>query len=344
MGRPLRVEYPGALYHVTSRGNEKRDIFLDDRDRRKFLGLLEEHHDRHGILIHCYVLMGNHYHLVVETPGGNLITVMHGINSTYTGYFNRGHNRAGHLFQGRYSAILVDKDAYLLQVSRYVHLNPVRAGMVDRPERYEWSSYPGYVWKSREVPWVEYAWVLSQFGRSRRVGREKYGEFVSAGVQQTAESPFRDLYGQVMLGRDQFIEQTKGLLGAREVSQEIVERKRLMGYAEPEDIVSAVASALQTEADLLKRKGGRNNTARRVAMYLMKRYSGLSNEEIGQFFGGLHYSAVSKSYARLEHEMGQNRELRSLVQGLMSHVKSLLPKAVFKEGFSAHHKNTGSDR
>jgi len=323
MGRPLRVEYPGALYHVRSRGNEKKDIFLDDRDRREFLGILQEYHDRYGILIHCYVLMGNHYHLVVETPGGNLVTVMHGINSNYTGYFNRRHNRAGHLFQGRYGAILVDKDAYLLQVSRYVHLNPVRAGMVDRPERYQWSSYPGYVWKSREVPWVEYAWVLSQFGSSRQVSRKKYGEFVSAGVQQTGESPFRDLYGQVILGRDQFIEKTKGLLGAREVSQEIVERKRLiMGYAKPEDILSAVASALRTEVDLLKRKGGRNNTARRVALYLIKRYSGLSNEEIGQFFGGLHYSAVSKAYARLENAMTQDSELRNLVKKLVSHVKT----------------------
>ena len=283
---------------------------------------MEDYHDRFGILIHCYALMDNHYHLVLETPQGNLLKVMHGINSGYTGSCNRKYGRAGHLFQGRYRGILVDKDAYLLELSRYVHLNPIRARLAERPERYRWSSYPGYVWKSREVPWVEYAWVFSQFGSSRQVSRKKYGEFVSAGVQQTGESPFRDLYGQVILGRDQFIEKTKGLLGAREVSQEIVERKRLMGYAKPEDILSAVASALRTEVDLLKRKGGRNNTARTVAMYLIKRYSGLSNEEIAQFFGGLHYSAVSKAYARLENEMTQDSELRNLVKKLVSHVKT----------------------
>ncbi len=101
MGRPLRIEYPGALYHVTSRGNERMDIFLDDWDRKKFLGILEDYHDRYGILVHCYILMGSHYHLVLETPQGNLLKVMHGINSGYTGYFNRKYDRVGHLFQGR---------------------------------------------------------------------------------------------------------------------------------------------------------------------------------------------------------------------------------------------------
>ena len=127
MGRPLRIEYPGALYHITSRGNERKKIFLEDADKIKFLEILEDYHNRFNILIHSYILMDNHYHLVVETPKGNLTKIMHGVNGRYTGSFNRKYRRSGHLFQGRYKGILVDKDAYLVQLSRYVHLNPVRA-------------------------------------------------------------------------------------------------------------------------------------------------------------------------------------------------------------------------
>lgn len=151
MGRPIRIEYPCALYHITSRGNEKRKIFASDEDRLKFLQIIEDYHDRYGILIHSYVLMDNHYHLILETPQGNLLKVMHGINSGYTGYFNRRYKRTGHLFQGRYKAILVDKDNYLIELTRYVHLNPVRAKAVERPEQYRWSSYCGYIGKGERI-------------------------------------------------------------------------------------------------------------------------------------------------------------------------------------------------
>jgi REP element-mobilizing transposase RayT len=124
MGRPLRIEYPGALYHITSRGNERKNIFVDDADRFRFFEILKDYHDRYSILIHSFVLMDNHYHLILETPEGNLLKVMHGINGSYTGYFNRKYERSGHLFQGRYKGILIDKDVYLLQLSRYVHMNP----------------------------------------------------------------------------------------------------------------------------------------------------------------------------------------------------------------------------
>ena len=134
VGRPLRIEYLGALYHITSRGNERKKIFLEDADKIKFLEILEDYHNRFNILIHSYILMDNHYHFIVETPKGNLTKVMHGVNGCYTGYFNRKYRRSGHLFQGRYKGILVDKDAYLVQLSRYVHINPVRAKIVERPE------------------------------------------------------------------------------------------------------------------------------------------------------------------------------------------------------------------
>lgn len=322
MGRPLRIEYPGALYHVTSRGNERKDIFIDDPDRKKFLGILGDYHDRYGILAHCYILMGNHYHLVMETPQGNLLKVMHGVNSGYTGYFNRKYGRSGHLFQGRYRGILVDKDAYLLELSRYVHLNPVRAGIVDRPEQYKWSSYPGYIWKRKEVDWVEYAWVLSHFGQDRESGKKRYREFVNNGLGKERTNPLKELYGQMILGKDAFIEKTVARLKGEAISQEIVERKRLKNQAKPEEIVAVVAAAFGIEEEKIKNKGGRDNIAKKMAIYLIKRYAGLSNQEIGNFFGGMHYSAVSKSSVRFEREMEKNGELSSFVKKLVSNVKT----------------------
>lgn len=320
MGRPLRIEYPGALYHITSRGNERKAIFKDDSDRDRFLEILSDYHDRYGILVHSYVLMDNHYHLVVETPQGNLLKVMHGLNGGYAGYFNRRHGRSWHLFQGRYKGIVVDKDEYLIALSRYVHLNPVRAGIVERPEHYRWSSYPGYVFRGKEVGWVEYSWVLSKFGRQKQGARARYRKFVNEGIGRE-DILLDDLHGRVMLGGEGFVSRIKALIGGTPVSHEIAERKRIMDAPKAEDILKAVALALGVRENSIRRSG-RDNTARKMAVYLIKRYSGLGNREIGEFFGGIHYSAVSKICARLQEDMGKDRKLAKSVKELMSHVKT----------------------
>ena len=134
MARPLRIEYDGALYHITSRGNERKAIFRDDEDRVGFLEALQKVNERFNWICHAYCLMNNHYHLVVETPDGNLSKGMRQLNGVYTQYFNRKHHRVGHIFQGRYKSILIEKESYLLEVSRYVVLNPVRAKAVKKPE------------------------------------------------------------------------------------------------------------------------------------------------------------------------------------------------------------------
>jgi REP element-mobilizing transposase RayT len=322
MGRPLRIEYPGALYHITSRGNEKKDIFLKDKDRKKFLSILADYHDRYRVLTHCYVLMKNHYHLVLETPLGNLLKVMHGINSAYTGYFNREYGRVGHLFQGRYRAIVVDRDAYLLELSRYVHLNPVRAGVVGKPERYRWSSYLGYIRKEEMRPWVEYRLVLSQCGEGLGRSRREYKRYVEREDEEEEErSPLAELYGQVLLGTEEFVERLKGLVKGKVVNEEIVERRRLKERPRAAEIVQMVAEEYGEEPGAL-RKRGRNKTARKVAIYVMKRYSGLSNRDIAKEFGGVHYTAVTKTCARLEVEMKRDRKLRKAVQEVMSYVKT----------------------
>jgi putative transposase len=140
MARALRITFPGAFYHVTSRGNERKVVFKSIRDREKFLEYLESATQRYDALIHAYCLMDNHYHLLPETPSGNLSQIMRHINSAYTTYFNVKRDRSGHLFQGSYKAILVDMDEYAKELSRYVHLNPVRAKIVETPEEYDWSS------------------------------------------------------------------------------------------------------------------------------------------------------------------------------------------------------------
>jgi REP element-mobilizing transposase RayT len=240
MGRPLRIEYAGALYHITSRGNEKKEIFLDDADRTKFLQILEDYHDRYGILIHGYVLMDNHYHLILETPQGNLLKVMHGINGSYTGYFNRRYKRSGHLFQGRYRGILIERDAYLVSLSRYIHLNPVRAGIVVKPEEYRWSSYPGYLNEEKGQEWVEYSWVLAQFGDEEDKARRGYRNSVEEVLKTRIENPMNKLYGKMVLGEKSFIEKIREMVKEKTISREIVERKRLRDNPLPDTIMKTV--------------------------------------------------------------------------------------------------------
>jgi putative transposase len=322
MGRPLRVEYAGALYHITSRGNERRKIFLEDGDRKKFLEILGDYNDRYGILIHGYVLMDNHYHVILETPRGNLLKVMHGINGRYTGYFNRKYGRVGHLFQGRYRGIVIDKDSYLIPLSRYVHLNPVRAGVVERPEHYRWSSYRGYIGRGRECEWLECSWVLSQFGRDRNGARRKYKEYVEQALKEKVENPLERLHGQVILGGEEFVNRVKGIFKGKALNQEIPERRRLEQHPALDDVLRWISRAFKIDEDSIRSKGSRANAARKVAIYFAKRYTGLGNEQIARFFGGIHYSAVSKAYSKLREEMLADKRLSRLVDELDSQFKT----------------------
>lgn len=315
MGRPLRIEYPGALYHVTSRGNEKKNIFLDKADRDKFLQILQEYHTRHGMVIHAYVLMDNHYHLLLETPRGNLLKVMHGINSRYTGYFNRKYQRVGHLFQGRYRALLVEKDQYLLSLSRYIHLNPMRAGIARRPEEYPYSSYGAYIGRRSREDWMQYDPVLSQFGRNRKGAEENYRKYVSEADQEN-ENPLRDLFGQTILGGEAFLEHVKDLCKGEALDSEVIARMEYTRYPSLREIVMKVATVFGIGEERIL--AGESKPARDVALYLIHRYSGLSNREIGRIFGGVHSSSVSQTVRRLKVKMRAHKELEKTVQEIES--------------------------
>jgi len=219
MVRPLRIEYPGALYHVTSRGDRQEPIFDDDRDRTAFQNVLGDVVSRFRWLCHAYCLMGNHYHLLIETPEGNLTKGMRQLNGVFTQWSNRRHKRGGHLFQGRYKAILVDRDAYFLELGRYIVLNPVRAAMVKHPQQWAWSSYRAMIGKSRAPEWLTTEVLLGEFGRSRLLVRRKYQQFVEEGMGQ--ESIWKHLKGQIYLGDDDFVEQMQGKMGERQVDVNI---------------------------------------------------------------------------------------------------------------------------
>jgi putative transposase len=184
MGRPLRIEYEGALYHVTSRGNEQRRIFTDRTDCEKLLYYLGKVHDRYGIMLHAYALMKNHYHLLIETPRAQLFRTMRDLNGHYTVYFNTRHDRKGHLFQGRCRAILVERESYLLELSRYIHLNPVRVGAADTPDRYPYSSMACYLGKAKSPAWLNTGWTLGRFGTRDTDRRKAYRAFVLDGITQ----------------------------------------------------------------------------------------------------------------------------------------------------------------
>ncbi len=203
MSRPLRLEFAGALYHVTARGNDKKPIYLEDVDFELFLALLSEVCQRFNWVIHAYCLMTNHYHLLVETPDGNLSRGMRHLNGVYTQRFNSRHERVGHLFQGRYKAILVDKDSYLLELCRYVVLNPVRAKMVDKPEDWRWSSYLVTIGQQTGFPGLASDALLLQFGEQRNRAIERFQEFISQG---RGVEIWSNLKQQIYLGDTRFIE------------------------------------------------------------------------------------------------------------------------------------------
>jgi REP-associated tyrosine transposase len=214
MARPLRIEYPGALYHVTSRGDRQEAIFDGDEDRRAFLNILGEVVSRYRWRCHAYCLMGNHYHLMIETPEANLTKGMRQLNGVFTQWSNRRHQRSGHVFQGRYKAILVDRASYFLELARYIVLNPVRAALVKHPRLWRWSSYGAMTGNAPSVPWLSTEELLAEFGTRRAIARRKYQEFITEGIDQ--ESIWKDIKGQIYLGDDDFVDEMRKKLGKRQ--------------------------------------------------------------------------------------------------------------------------------
>ena len=201
--------YPDAFYHITARGNERQNIFQGNRDRERFLGYFDSASERYKAIIHTYCLMDTHYHILLQTPAGNLSQVMHHINGAYTNYFNVNRKRSGHLFQGRYKAPLVDIEEYAQELSRYIHLNPVKAGMVEKPEQYKWSSYRDYINVNKSSKWLFTDFILSLFDRKTTVARKQYRRFVESMIDVEYESPSKNVFASTVLGSRSFINQIR---------------------------------------------------------------------------------------------------------------------------------------
>ncbi len=304
MARPLRITYAGAFYHVTARGNERKKIFRDDSDRKRFLGYLESAVLRYKAVIHVYCLMGNHYHILMSTPSGNLSQILRHINGAYTVYFNTRHHRAGHLFQGRYKAVVVDADEYAGELSRYIHRNPVRARIVDLPEEYPWSSYAAYTGKTKSSSWLTTDWLLQYFGRRPSDARHAYREFVEAKGGGMEGSPLKEAVASSILGRAAFIDDIREkYLGGRKKDRDVPALGAL-SRVKPEEIMEKVGVEFQGQAEL----------AKKVGIYLSHRYGGLSLREIGRHFG-VGESAVSQASRRFQATL-DDRELRRRVDNV----------------------------
>jgi putative transposase len=224
MARPLRIEYPGAVYHITSRGNEKKPVYKDDRDREIFLSTLDKVNKRYNWLCHAYCLMDNHFHLLVETLEGNLSLGVRQLNGVYTQTFNKRHGRVGHLFQGRYKAIVIQKDSHLLEVCRYVVLNPVRAGLVEDPGQWRWSSYGATAGREKPAACLTTNWVLRQFSGKKRKAEREYRQYVRLGIGK--ESIWAGVKGQAILGGDDFVGRFTEYLGRHKNVPEIPKSQR----------------------------------------------------------------------------------------------------------------------
>lgn len=279
MARPLRIEYRGAHYHITSRGDRREVIYIDNGDREIFLSLLGEVCSRFNWIVYSYCLMDNHYHLLVETPDANLAKGMRQLNGVYTQRYNRRHGQVGHLFQGRYKAILVQKETYLMELSRYIVLNPLRAGIVKKPEGWRWSSHRAVVGQTKAPGWLDIDNLLVQFHSRRRQAIKIYQQFVQEGIGKG--SVWNDLKHQLLLGDEAFVLRFRGMKPSGDLDEIPMRQRRPM------------KKTLEAY-----RKACPNRDEAMAAAYLSGVYS---MKEIGAYFG-VHYMTVSRAVRRCEKD------------------------------------------
>ncbi|MBW2651064.1 MAG: transposase [Deltaproteobacteria bacterium] len=281
MTRPLRVEYPGAYYHVINRGNAGENIFNSDRDREKFLEYLEKAVERFSIVIHTYCLMSNHYHLLIETPQPNLSAAIQWLNVSYAAYYNKKRQRSGHLFQGRFKSILVNADEYLTHLSRYIHLNPVRANM------------------------------LAIFGKDKKEAVNNYRDFVEEIEIKTLENPEEDIIGGFILGDIDFVNWVKNTcLSTRHDEKEIPQLRKLKPKVSLETILQAVSDESGYSEKEIREKGRKGNRPRDIAIYLARDISGVACGGLGDYFGGVSGAAITVRYNKIAGKMAEDESLK----------------------------------
>ena len=309
MPRPPRLEYEGAVYHLTSRGNGRQTIFQEDADQHRFLAQLQDNLETFDVIVHAFVLMSNHYHLLVRTRRANLSRFVQRLNTSYALYYRYKHDCPGHIFQGRYTSKLVDGDTYLLRLTRYIHLNPVKtvdAEKLDLKERiarlssYRWSSYPGYVSSTRVLPWVDYR-ILKSYGRTWREARQRYRRYAESMVMHSDESLQQTMAANAYaVGDEHFVQSLEGEFKTRRKGTDSDRDVALpKGSTALKDIDLRVATAYGVPRESLWMHGHVAKEAKMAAVEISVRLSGLTQREIGQHYGRISSSAVAMIRAKV---------------------------------------------
>lgn len=321
MARSLRIEYPGAFYHVMNRGQRQDAIVDDDYDRERFLRSLERMSGQFAVRIHAYCLMTNHYHLILETPQPNLSRAMQWLNVSYAAYYNRRHGYMGHVFQGRYKAIVVEADEYLESLSRYIHLNPVRAEMVALPWEYPWSSCRFYVEPLQMPGWLYVDRLFAGFGKNRSAARKRYRTYVS---ESDRVDPFKEGLVGSLLGSPAFVDWAKSTFFAPGCeTREIPELNQLKPRPSVESIVACVGEHFKVSSELIVKRGMKHNHARDIAIFLSRDVSGAGCQALGQIFGRVSGAAITMRYKYTEQAIANDRKLRQVVDKLRERIMNI---------------------
>jgi REP element-mobilizing transposase RayT len=325
MARPLRIEFEEALYHITARGNRRERIFASDADRARFLEIVARSLPRFGVEVHAYVLLPNHFHLLARTKRANLSRWMHWVMVSYTVSFNRRHHKVGHLFQGRYKSLLVEGGSYLLGLSRYLHLNPVRGKVLGtgnprerraRLREYRWSSYRGYAGLGRQDEFVTEELVLGEFdARGEREGKGRYRRFVEEGLLREVENPAEGAQWQTVLGSEGFLQRVKDKMQPQRGKRREVKALR-HGTTGPNAlaIIGRVAAHYRLPIERVLRGNEYGLQARNVAMWTVWHACELTLRDIGTIFGGIDYAAVAQRVRRVDQNEMVQRDLKKLLQ------------------------------
>jgi len=313
MPRPIRIEYDGAWYHVMNRGARRYFVFHDHFDRKFFLNLLNQIKDLWNVQTHAYSLMGNHYHLLLHTPNSHLSVAMQHLNGLYTQFYNRKYKKDGPLFRGRFKSILAERDAYLIELIRYIHLNPVKAGLCKTPEQHMWTSHMAYLNPKKRPKWLVVDDVLSEFGRSYRNAKKELDLFVKSGVPADLEKVFIAKKRISILGSDGFkdwikynfldnVKKDKALVTIRQKKKKIVSTQKILRFLSNQYLVP--------KRKILKVQPGRKNEARSMAIYLLRHVNGFSHAKIAEVMDEVSKVSISKCLLRFQHKAKQDKTLR----------------------------------
>ena len=321
MARQWRIEYPGAIYHVLSRGNDRREIFCSENDRQRFLELLGEVSERFEVDVHAYVLMGNHYHLLLKTRQANLSKAMQWFGTGYARSFNLLNHCDGHLFRGRFKSIIVENDAYLLRLSCYIHRNPLRAGIVERLAEYPWSSYLHYAYRKKPPVWLITDAIFGQLS-----GEDRHKAYRIKVLQYAEEQGrvWEDVKHGLVYGSQDFIEDIKARFLSDQPNAELPQQRQLFRADEPQQLIRKAAELLDFDIESIhgrkRLRSSDQKEQRDILIYLLWKTGRFSNQVLGSMLG-LTYSAVSKVVGGLNERMRSDKTLRNKFNQINSQFK-----------------------